>query len=70
MATPTAYGSFWARDQIQTLAVSKAGSFKPLWWARNPVHASAENKANAVVFLTHCTTAETPIFFSFIFKVE
>ena len=61
MASPTAYGSYWAREpgiesemELQPVCHScgNVGSFSPLPWVRDRTRASVATR-----FLTHCTTA-------------
>ena len=57
MAAPDAYGSFQAGDGIHPAAVTYPGSFDSLCWAQDWTHTSTVDRAAAVRFLTHCTTA-------------
>lgn len=41
------------------ISYSSAGSFNPLSWAWDPIHASTVTPATAIGFLTPCTTAGT-----------
>ena len=63
MATIIAHRSSQARNWICLTYCSyrNAGSFNPLWQARDWTHTSLESQASSVGFLTPYTTAGTPI---------
>ena len=69
MAAPTAYGSSWVGDWIQAAAVTCATAVAmpiPLTHCTrrgDRTHACAETQVAAAGFLTHCTTAGTPLCF-------
>ena len=50
MVTPTVYRSSWARDWIWAIAVTYAGSFNLLFWARDQTHASTVTWVDVVGF--------------------
>ena len=69
MATPMAYGSSQARDQIQALAINlhyrcdNVASSNPLCQAGNQTCISIATQAAAAMFLIHWTTAGTHLLF-------